>query len=177
MNLIDSLVNYFSPEAAYKRATFRQALAHYEGAKKSTTRKARRDTQSPNQLVQQGAVTLKSFSLSIDNSPINATAMGTLGNADVSAGSIVVIISMEAYFSAGAALLKAKYDNDTETSFGFRVVDTAGNGYAFTFPMGQVSKFKVNAGQINQYCMASVEFTFYLDAALGKTILIDRAGA
>ncbi|QDQ26704.1 hypothetical protein FNU76_10195 [Chitinimonas arctica] len=122
-------------------------------------------------------VTLKSFSLVVDNAPINATAIGTLGNADISAGSIAVTVSMEAYFSTGAAGLKAKYDTDTETSFAFRVVDTAGNGYAFTFPMGQVSKFSCNAGQINQYCMASVEFTFYLDPVTGKTVLIDRAGA
>ncbi|QDQ26711.1 phage portal protein [Chitinimonas arctica] len=81
MNLIDSLVNYFNPEAAYKRATFRQALAHYEGAKKSTTRKARRDTQSPNQLVQQGAV------------PLRATARYLERNHDLARGALRVLVN------------------------------------------------------------------------------------
>lgn len=58
-NPIDAVVEFFAPQAALKRAGARQALAHYEAAKPSRARKFNRDQSSPNQLVSQGAVALR----------------------------------------------------------------------------------------------------------------------
>jgi len=58
-NPIDSLVEFFLPIAAVKRTTARHVLAHYEAAKPSRARKFNRDQSSPNQLVSQGAVALR----------------------------------------------------------------------------------------------------------------------
>lgn len=58
-NPIDAIIEYFSPVAAMRRATARNVLAHYEAAKPSRQRKFNRDQSSPNQLVQKGAVALR----------------------------------------------------------------------------------------------------------------------
>jgi len=58
-NPYDALVQFFAPQAALKRAAARQALAHYEAAKPSRQRKFNRDQSSPNQLVSQGAIALR----------------------------------------------------------------------------------------------------------------------
>lgn len=59
INPIDAIIEYFSPVAAMRRATARNVLAHYEAAKPSRQRKFNRDQSSPNQLVQKGAVALR----------------------------------------------------------------------------------------------------------------------
>jgi lambda family phage portal protein len=58
-NLIDTIIEYVSPVSALRRATARNVLAHYEAAKPSRQRKFNRDQSSPNQLVQKGAVALR----------------------------------------------------------------------------------------------------------------------
>ena len=58
-NPVDSLVEFFAPILAVKRASARNVLAHYEAAKPSRARKFNRDQSSPNQLVSQGAVALR----------------------------------------------------------------------------------------------------------------------
>lgn len=58
-NPIDAVVEYFAPMAAVKRTAARRALASYEAAKPSRARKFNRDQSSPNQLVSQGAVALR----------------------------------------------------------------------------------------------------------------------
>ncbi len=58
-NPIDSIVEFFSPVSALKRTTARHILAGYEAAKPSRARKFNRDQSSPNQLVSQGAVALR----------------------------------------------------------------------------------------------------------------------
>lgn len=58
-NPIDAIIEYFSPVTAMRRATARNVLAHYEAAKPSRQRKFNRDQSSPNQLVQKGAVALR----------------------------------------------------------------------------------------------------------------------
>lgn len=58
-NPIDSVVEFFSPISAVKRTTARHILAGYDAAKPSRARKFNRDQSSPNQLVSQGAVALR----------------------------------------------------------------------------------------------------------------------
>lgn len=59
MNIIDSLFVYTSPERALKRLQARRALAFYEAAKPSRYRKFHTGNPSPNQIVSQGAVALR----------------------------------------------------------------------------------------------------------------------
>ncbi|MDK2124150.1 phage tail tube protein [Parachitinimonas caeni] len=122
------------------------------------------------------ACQIKSFSLSLDNAAQTATACGTLGNVDIAPGTLAVLFSFEAYFNEGAARLKRKHDFDEETGFAFRLEDVNGNGYAFQLPNGQISKFSLTAGKINEFCMAKIEFTAYMDPRSGKTVLLDRCG-
>lgn len=58
-NPVDALVEFFLPLSAVKRTAARHALAGYEAAKPSRSRKFNRDQSSPNQLVSQGAVALR----------------------------------------------------------------------------------------------------------------------
>jgi len=58
-NPVDALVEFFAPISAVKRTNARHVLSHYEAAKPSRARKFNRDQSSPNQLVSQGAVALR----------------------------------------------------------------------------------------------------------------------
>jgi len=81
MNLLDRLVAYISPYAGVRRAQLREALAHYEAAKKSTQRKFRQDILSPNQLVDQGAAALRAQARHLErNHDISRGALRTLVN-------------------------------------------------------------------------------------------------
>jgi lambda family phage portal protein len=59
INPVDAIIEFFSPVKGLRRATARNVLAHYEAAKPSRQRKFNRDQSSPNQLVQKGAVALR----------------------------------------------------------------------------------------------------------------------
>jgi lambda family phage portal protein len=58
-NPIDSLIAFFDPVKAVRRATARNVLAHYEAAKPSRARKFARDQSSPNVLVSNNAIALR----------------------------------------------------------------------------------------------------------------------
>ena len=57
MNWLDSLVGFFSPLAAVRRAAARNVLAAYEAAEPSRMRQYYRDRSSQNEVVQRGATT------------------------------------------------------------------------------------------------------------------------
>lgn len=59
MSAFDRLVEFFSPEAAFRRAQFRKLMASYEGGKRSKQRRLHVDTLSPNELVSGSAVSLR----------------------------------------------------------------------------------------------------------------------
>jgi len=59
MNSIDKIVSWFNPEAGVRRVQARKAVAYYEAAKPSRTRKFRRDSGGPNLQTQQGAVAIR----------------------------------------------------------------------------------------------------------------------
>lgn len=59
MNALDKLVAYFNPGAALKRKAARGALAYYEAAEPSRNRKFYKQRGSANELVQRGAVAIR----------------------------------------------------------------------------------------------------------------------
>lgn len=59
MNAFDKLVAWFNPSAAVRRYTARSILAHYEAAEPSRTRKFYKQRGSPNEVVQRGAVAVR----------------------------------------------------------------------------------------------------------------------
>lgn len=59
LNLIDRMVAAVSPASGVKRLQARQVLAHYDAAKPSVQRKARKDNSSADTLVAKGAVPLR----------------------------------------------------------------------------------------------------------------------
>jgi lambda family phage portal protein len=59
VNALDLLVAWVAPQAGLRRRHAREVLASYEAAKPSRLRKFRRDTQSPNQLVEAAALPLR----------------------------------------------------------------------------------------------------------------------
>lgn len=80
-NLLDQLISYISPAAGLTRARQRLALASYDAVTKSTQRKLRRDTSSPNQLVQLGAAGLRAQARHLER------------NHDISRGALRVLVN------------------------------------------------------------------------------------
>ncbi|HZJ81618.1 MAG TPA: phage portal protein [Guyparkeria sp.] len=80
-NPIDSLVGFFSPVAAVRRAQARRVMAYYEAANPSRLRKFRRDQGGPNRQTQQGAVAIRTQARHADqNHDIARGILDTLVN-------------------------------------------------------------------------------------------------
>lgn len=81
MNIVDRIVAYFNPHAGVRRAQMRSALSYYEAAKPGKQRKSRRDSHSPDQLVQSSAAALRSQARHLErNHDISRGALRTLVN-------------------------------------------------------------------------------------------------
>lgn len=117
---------------------------------------------------------IKSLSFDMDNKLRGQSAIGTLGNVGIGAGTIDLKGTMEMYLADGT--LYDKFIGNTATSLSLRVTDGANNGYMISFPKMKYSDAKVVAGSIDQDAMISVPFTALMDTLTGKMILIDRAG-
>lgn len=123
---------------------------------------------------------VKSISMDIDNSLRGNDAVGNLGFADISSGSLMVSGSIEIYFANGN--IYDRFLNDIETELVFSMQDELGNGYVVTLPQVNLRSGKINAGARDQDIMASFEFMALSDdanavAALRRTVFIDRVGS
>lgn len=123
---------------------------------------------------------IKTLQLNVDNALRARTAIGTLGAVSVGSGTIKVDGTFEAYFED--ADLYQKFLSNQATALSWASVDADGNGYVFTLPKVNISKAEVTAGGLDQDVMAKISFTALADvgnadAALRKTIIIDRVGA
>lgn len=81
MNLLDRLVGIVSPAAGLRRAQYRRALAHYEGAKPTKQRMRRTDNSSPDTLVGAGAPALRAHARHLER------------NHDLSRGALRVLVN------------------------------------------------------------------------------------
>lgn len=125
------------------------------------------------------STSIKSLKLKVDNGAREQDAIGTLGLAGIGTGACTVTGSMDAYFKDGT--LYDMFRNDTYTQLVVSSQDNAGNGYVFTLPRVLFMDCDIQAGAINQDCMANITFQAFSDdtnaiAALRKTIFIDRVG-
>lgn len=90
LNIVDRLVAWRDPVAGLRRAQARRALAYYEAAKPSPSRR-RRDNKAPNALVQQGAVALRAHARFMErNHDIFRGALRVLVNSTIGATGIGV---------------------------------------------------------------------------------------
>lgn len=118
---------------------------------------------------------IKSLKLDVDNKLRGQDAIGTLGYAGITSGTLAVSGEMEVYLADGA--LYDKFINNTASSVIWTMKDGAGNGYAITLPKIKYSDAKVQAGGLDQDVMLSLPFTALMDATTGKTVILDRFGA
>ena len=81
MNSIDKLVAYFSPTAGLKRQAARSALAYYEAGESSRLRKFYKQRGSANEVVQRGAV------------PIRTQVRHLVRNHDLARGALRVLVN------------------------------------------------------------------------------------
>ena len=80
-NLFDSIVGYFSPRAGLKRASFRAAMAQYDAATPSRSRKFHRAAGEPNNIVQRNAAAIRDQVRDLErNHDLARGAMRTLVN-------------------------------------------------------------------------------------------------
>jgi hypothetical protein len=126
------------------------------------------------------STSIKMISVDIDSNLRGQGALGTLGLVGVGIGTISVKGSFEVYFANGN--LYDKFLANTYTSLIFSSQDASGNGYVITIPKVQIMTSKIDAGGKNSDLMASFTYEAVADrtnanAALQKTIIIDRVGA
>lgn len=89
MNVIDAAITWLSPERGFRRARYRQALAHYEAATPSRQRKFHLDRKSPNDLVGASAAALRAQARYLErNHDLSRGALRTLVNNIVGAAGI-----------------------------------------------------------------------------------------
>jgi lambda family phage portal protein len=81
LNLVDRMVAYMSPRAGFNRLKDRMVLAHYDAAKPSPSRKARRDNSSADTLVGKSAEALRNNMRYLDrNHDLVNGALSTMVN-------------------------------------------------------------------------------------------------
>ena len=125
------------------------------------------------------STSIKSMSMTIDNTLRAQEAIGTLGAVGVGAGTFMVSGSLEIYFADGS--LYNKFIGDVYTSLCVSTQDTAGNGYVFSFPKVQLTSAKTDAGGKDSDLMASFNWEAFADVGnseptLRQTMFIDRVG-
>lgn len=117
---------------------------------------------------------VKSWQLSIMNNVELLKAVGNLGAVDFRLGEFNVQLQMEMYLAN--ATYYNKFINNTDTSFSWRITDSAGNPYMITIPaMNYATGQRPNPGRNN-----AVILTLQgegLEDSLGRVIIIDRLGA
>jgi hypothetical protein len=118
---------------------------------------------------------MKTLSFDFDNHLRGRTALGVLGNASIGSGTIECKGSADVYLADGS--LYDKFVNNTATSIQITVKDSAGNGYAITFPKIKYGDAKVNAGGKDQDAMITLPWEAMQDPTTGVTIIVDRIGA
>ena len=84
MNMLDRLIGYFAPHAALRRRAARSVLAHYEAGESSRMRKFWRGGPSQNEIVQRGAVAVRTQARQlVRNHDLSRGALRVLVNAVV----------------------------------------------------------------------------------------------
>jgi hypothetical protein len=117
-------------------------------------------------------VFIQELTFTLNNNVRGQDAIGTLGNADVGVGTAEVTGTLNTYFENGN--LYDKYLAGTETGLSFKVEDSAGNAFIFTFPRVKFQSDTVNVGGLNSDVMENLTWQAIRHATYGYTIAIDR---
>jgi hypothetical protein len=120
-------------------------------------------------------VFISELSFTINNNVRGQPAIGTLGNADLGVGTAEVTGTLNTYFENGD--LYDKYLAGTESALSFKVEDTAGNAYIFTFPRVKFQTDVVNVGGLNSDVMEDMTWQAIRHATYGITVNVDKFAA
>lgn len=120
-------------------------------------------------------VFVSELSFALVNNIRGQAAIGTLGNADLGVGTCEVTGTLNTYFENGN--LYDKYLAGTESGLSFKVEDSDGNAYIFTFPRVKFQTDTVNVGGLNSDVMENLTWQAIRHADYNCTIHIDRIAA
>ena len=118
---------------------------------------------------------IQELNFTLNNNVRGLQAIGTLGNADLGVGNVECTGALNTYFENGD--IYDKYINGTESALSFKVEDTAGNAYIFTFPRVKFLTDAVNVGGLNTDVMENLGWQALRHATYDYTIGITRIQA
>lgn len=123
---------------------------------------------------------VSSVAMSYDNTLRSQSAICSLGPVGIGTGSINATFTLEVYFASGA-FFYSQFIANTNMPLAFTAFDTNGNGYVFTLPKANISKYDIKANGNAADVMVSLDVTALLDSgnvnpALRKVMFIDRMG-
>ena len=117
---------------------------------------------------------VKSATVEINGNLRGQTAIGTLGNVGIGAGTFDIGGTLEFYLKDGAIYDQALAN--TSVSIEFPIRDVLNNGYAFVFNKCKLGVPTVQAGGKDADVMLSVPFTSVAPASTDKMLYLDRFG-
>lgn len=115
------------------------------------------------------------LALTINNNLRAQDAIGSLDHIGIEMSRLEVNGSLELYFDNGTEY--AKFLAATAFAMAFRVQDSAGNSYIFTFPRVKYESGEVVAGGLDQDVMLSSQIRAIRDATTNCMIQIDKFAA
>ena len=126
--------------------------------------------------IQEGGASLatgvQKISFAVDNGLRQQTEVGTKAVTGIGFGRFNVTGALTAYFENGN--LWAKFLAHTKTSLHFRLIDSDGDRYLFTFPHIKFTTDTVQAGGNDQDVMEDINWQAVLDTDTGITMQIDK---
>jgi hypothetical protein len=112
------------------------------------------------------------LTLDIGNNLRGQKAIGTLGNVGIGTGKLEVTGNISVYFESKSEM--DKFNANTAFSLSFRLEDTAGNAYIYTFGKVKYESLSVQAGGENSDLVAEGTWRALLDTGTSSMIQIDR---
>ena len=117
----------------------------------------------------------RNLTINVDNNLRGQTAIGTLGNVGIGAGSSVITGSLELYFADSTYV--NKFINNTASTLSLRISGSAtGIGYVLTFPNIKYTDGGTPTPGTNQDVTLTLPFQALRDTTTGYQMLVDRGG-
>ncbi|RLI53405.1 MAG: hypothetical protein DRP09_15775 [Candidatus Thorarchaeota archaeon] len=118
---------------------------------------------------------IQEISFTLNNNIRGLQAIGHLGNADLGVGSVECTGTLNVYFEN--LDLYNKYINASDSGLSFKVEDSSGNAYIFTFPRIKFSSDVINAGGLNTDIVETINWQAIMHATYGHTFSITKVAA
>lgn len=120
-------------------------------------------------------VYIQELSFSIANNLRGIQAIGNSYNVDVGVGQFLVTGALNLYYENKD--IYDKYIAGTASGLSFKVEDSSGNAYIFTFPRIEFATDEINVGGLNSDIMENLTWTAVRHPTYGYTMAIDRIPA